>query len=183
METTSSLAIKLQELLPSLFESNQVAGTAYLRFELTPEISALFSMEHVQEALLVPAESITLVPNMPAIVMGLMSSRDRVFEVVDLAQLAGFAPLSTYLRQHHVIVLRIASALLDRETEAHELRLAIAVHKIQGVIRSVSAQGRSAAIDFPPNLIPFGDGCIVASDSELLVLDPKAIINRALAER
>jgi positive phototaxis protein PixI len=82
MELTSSLGTKLQELLPSLFESSQITGEVFLRFELIPDMSVLFAMADVQESLLVPAEQITLIPNMSESVIGLMGSRNHVFCVM-----------------------------------------------------------------------------------------------------
>ncbi|AFY68894.1 CheW domain protein [Thalassoporum mexicanum PCC 7367] len=176
----SSLGNKLQELLPSLFESTQMTGDAYLRFELTPGRSSLFSMEDVQESLLVPAENITLLPNMSAAVIGLMSSRDHVFCVVDLLQLVGLSPLSSYSRQYHVIVLRVSPSRLNPADKAKELLLGVAVTKIQGIARAVSDQVRSPEADFAPSLTPFLRGCVVAKDQELLILDTGAIVKQAL---
>jgi positive phototaxis protein PixI len=189
MESTASLGAKLQELLPSLFESTQMTGDAYLRFELIPDLSILFSMADIQESLLVPAENITLLPNMAEAVIGLMSSRNHVFCVVDLAQLVGLPSLSVYARQYHVIVLRITPVQLgqspeqspERSTETKEFLLGVAVAKIQGISRAVTDAMRSPELDFAPGLTPFVRGCVVAKDQELLILDSRMIFKQALA--
>jgi twitching motility protein PilI len=173
MSTTSSLS-RLQELLPELFRSTQLTGDPYLRFGLTSELSALLSMEYVKESLLVAGENITPLPNMSGAVMGLMNSRDRVFCVIDLAQLLGLSPLSTYSRQYHTIVARIFQA-------EKELLLGIAVNRVQGISRVISEEMRSPPRDFPPSLIPYLHGCLKDQEKHLPVLNIEAIVKQTLS--
>jgi twitching motility protein PilI len=131
-------------------------------------------MEYVKESLLVPAENITPLPNMSGAVMGLMSSRDRVFCVIDLAQLVGISSLSTYARQCHIIVVRIFQS-------EKELLLGIAVNRVQGITRVRSEEMTSPPRDFLPSLTPYVRGCVMDKEQELLVLDRGAIITEAIS--
>jgi positive phototaxis protein PixI len=174
MTDISSLS-RLQELLPQLFQATQLPGEPYLRCQLTSEFSALLSMAYVQESLLVPGEKITPLPNMPAFVVGLMNSRDRVFCAIDLAQLLELSSPLTYLQQYHIIVVRV-SQFLDRSSETEqELLLGLVVHRIQGITRVMSDEMRSPQGDFPPSLTPYIKGCVVEKDQQLTILDTGAI--------
>ena len=134
--STSSSFTRLRELLPQLFQEPEFQGNPYLRFSLNAQLSALILMEKVKESLSVSAEKITPIPSLPSFVMGLMSSRDSVFLVVDLAQLIGLSPLSTYLRQYNVIVLDLSSFL----DSSQNLLVGFAVNRIQGVNRFLPEQ-------------------------------------------
>ncbi|MGF1541456.1 MAG: chemotaxis protein CheW, partial [Pleurocapsa sp.] len=83
----SSAASRIQANLQELFQANLAPGDAYIRFQLTSDMTALISMEQVQESLVIEAEKITPLPCMPESIIGIMNSRDRVFCVFDLAQL------------------------------------------------------------------------------------------------
>jgi twitching motility protein PilI len=129
MSSTSTVS-RLQELLPLLFQTPEIKGERYLRFGIN-QLSALIPMSNIQESLLVYGEKITPIPKMPSSMMGLISSRDVVFCVFDLGQLLGLPPLSSYLRQYHVVVLKESSS---------DLLIGIAVHQIQGVTRVISEE-------------------------------------------
>ncbi|MGK7958212.1 MAG: chemotaxis protein CheW, partial [Crocosphaera sp.] len=140
MSTATSSLSRLQELLPQLFETPNVQGEPYLRCQLTPKINGLVSMEFVQESLLVPGEQITFIPNMPSFVMGLMTSRDRVFFVIDLPHLMGLSSPCPLLQTYQIIVLRISSFISETTNPDQELLLGFVVPRIQGVIRVMSKQ-------------------------------------------
>ncbi|BAQ66761.1 chemotaxis protein CheW [Geminocystis sp. NIES-3709] len=129
MSSTSTIS-RLQELLPQLFQASEIKGDRYLRFGIN-KLSVLIPMGNIQESLLVSGEKITPIPKMPLSMMGLISSREAVFCVFDLGQLIGLPPLSSYLRQYHVVVLKELSS---------DLLIGIAVHQIQGVTRVISEE-------------------------------------------
>ncbi|RMF21181.1 MAG: hypothetical protein D6756_12950, partial [Cyanobacteria bacterium J083] len=88
----TSPASRIQANLAELFfQQKTSAGSAYLRFELTPQMTALIAMEGVEESIVIPRNNITPLPNMPATVLGIMSSRNQVFCLFDLAQLLGLS--------------------------------------------------------------------------------------------
>ncbi len=78
METFNA-ATRVQANLKDLFQANLSPGKAYIKFQLTEDLTALLSMKQVQGSMIIPADKITPLPSMPEPVMGMMSSRDRVF--------------------------------------------------------------------------------------------------------
>ncbi|MBL1208823.1 chemotaxis protein CheW [Geminocystis sp. GBBB08] len=149
--STSSSFTRLQELLPQLFQEPEFQGDAYLRIRLNTQLSALITMENIKESLSVSAEKITPIPGVPSFVMGLMSSRDSVFLVMDLAQLIGLAPLSTYNRQYDVMVLDLSNQVAPSELTSENLLIGLAVTQIQGIKRVV-LQEREIREDLDNNL-------------------------------
>jgi positive phototaxis protein PixI len=173
---------RLQQLLPELFNPVEVTGDPYLRFQLTPEIPALLSMEMVQEALLIPANSISPLPNMPDFLIGMVNARDRVFCVVDLAQLLGVAAPLMNQREYQVIVVNLstpASSVTDNSSGMGKL-LGLAVSRVRGIARLAVAPAPSIDGEFPAILTPFLKGCLLVSDERLVVLDAKAIVTNKL---
>ncbi len=171
---------RLQQLLPQLFQPLAVTGDPYLRFQLTPEIPALLSMERVQEAVLVPASSISPLPNLPAFTIGMMSSRDRVFCVVDLGQLLGLPPIAINPRDYQVIVIYLDSIDV-REIDPASLSsvkcLGLAVRQISGVVRLEPQQLRSSVGDVPECLTSYLIGSFEEPERRSLLLDAMAIAN------
>jgi positive phototaxis protein PixI len=177
MSTSTSLA-RLQQLLPQLFQESSPAGKAYLRFQLTPEIAAAISMEQVQESLLVPSEKISPLPNLPEAVIGIMSARDRIFCVVDLAQLVGLPSTSISARQYHTIVVRVAASQSGNGSllaEEREFLLGIAVDRIQGLVRFDDDKIQPPDRDCSTQLAPYLCGTVIEDDDRLLVLDVESI--------
>ena len=171
---------RLQELLPQMFHATQLPGEPYLRFQLTAEMKALLSMEHVQESLLVPAGQITRLPNMPDHVMGLMSSRERVFCTLDLDRLLGLRSSSVYSRQYHVVVVRVPQCDSQQFSSEQELLLGIAVSRILGITRLISENLQLPIGDFSSNLKPYLRGYVVEKEERLVVLDTQAITTASL---
>lgn len=168
MSSISTLS-RLQELLPQLFQTSVIKGDRYLRFGIN-KLSALIPMTNIQESLLIPNNKITPLPQMPTTVMGLGNSRNAVFCIFDLGQLMGLAPLSSYLRQYHVIVLK---------ESASDLLIGIAVHEIQGVTRVIPEEILNdeniydllPQKDIPMSLKPYFNGSFLDNEEELLILD------------
>lgn len=168
MQLTDSSS-RLEKLLPQLFQAKQQPGDAYLRFLLTTDIPILIRMEAVQESLLVPAESITPIPNLPEWMLGLMNSRNAVFSVVDLAQMLGLPTLVGNPRQYHVVVVQTFTS--DRR----EMLLGLMVNKIQGLTRVVSEEIQSPVGTFPEGLTPYLQGCVGFGEECALLLSVEAI--------
>jgi positive phototaxis protein PixI len=173
--TTNATLTRLQQLLPQLFQPVQVAGDPYLRFQLTTEIPTLLPMEWVQEAVVVPAQSISPLPNLPAFSIGLMNARDRVFLVVDLGQLLGLPPLPINLRNYQVIVIRLSGQ--DADSNESGKCLGLAVHQVRGVARFETAQLQAPVGEFPVSLQPYLLGSFGETDERVLVLDTGSIVN------
>jgi positive phototaxis protein PixI len=176
--TANTTLTRLQQLLPELFQPLVVTGDLYLRFQLTPELPALLPMSRVQEALLVPANAISPLPNLPAFTIGIMNARDRVFWVVDLGQLLGLPPLPTNPREYQVVVIQLAeteSESFAAADSATEPSLGLAVQRVRGVARFESQNLQPSATDVPECLQPHLLGCFIEADRQILVLNPVTI--------
>lgn len=146
---------RLKELLPQLFNTQEFKGNNYLRFELTAEITALIDLQYVQESLTINNDEITVVPNLPEYVMGLMSSHNQVFLAIDLAHLMGFAPTTVNLRQYQAIVIQDTS----------QMNLwGFAVKRVLGISRS--EKFTSVNTEIPENLRPFVQKTVIESSSQ-----------------
>jgi positive phototaxis protein PixI len=183
--TTNTTLSRLQQLLPQLFQTVQVSGSPYLRFQLTPETPALVPMEWVQEALLVPASFISPLPNMPAFSIGIMNARDQVFCVIDLAQLLGLSTLPTNPRNYQIVVMSLSAAKNEASDTPPSSPLAakclgLAVHQVCGVNRFDNNNLRSIIGNIPDCLKSYLTGCFIEGNQEIVVLDSKAIVQTPL---
>lgn len=152
---------------------------AYLSFQLDEKTTAVFSMEQVQEVIVVPENQITLMPNMPDCVLGLMTRRSRVMWAVDLAQILLSQPLAINFRQYKVIIIRVTPAprpqsMLLTSFQSQAL-LGLIVQEVIGGIRFSPDLIQSPQGGFSSSLTPYLQGCLVQNDSMLLVLDAEAI--------
>ncbi|MGL5836083.1 MAG: chemotaxis protein CheW [Waterburya sp.] len=168
--TTSSPASRIQANINELFQANLSPGDAYIRFQLTSKMTALLSMKQVEESLLIAPEEITPMPNMPESVIGIMSSRDRVLCVFDLAQLLNLDSSLIAPRQYQIIVLEVSKILSSEQS----LYLGLAVNHLQGVIR-LTSEKLQLPQDLPAGLTSYVRRCIWENEQQLLVLDTKAI--------
>jgi positive phototaxis protein PixI len=174
-----TLLSRLEQILPQLFEATLPEGDAYLRFQLTPDLTVSISMTQVQESLLVEVGNITPLPNMSESVIGMMSARDRVFCVVDLAQLLLLPSTLMSARQYHIILVKIADdRSVDTEIE-RELYLGFAVNYIQGIARITPEQIQPPRDDFPICLADYISGAVIGSGQQLLILNIEAIAHAA----
>ncbi len=172
--TANTTLARLQQLLPQLFEPVAVVGDPYLRFQLTAEIPALLSMDRVQEALLVPASSISPLPNLPDFAIGMMNARDRVFCVVDLGQLLGLPSLPVNPRNYQIIIINFRSL----GTESHDVPekyLGLAVLKVAGVARFETQPLPMLAENSPTCLEPYLLGSLTEKNRQISVLNPESL--------
>ncbi|MDJ0704114.1 MAG: chemotaxis protein CheW [Leptolyngbyaceae cyanobacterium MO_188.B28] len=155
---TSALTVKRDRTQPSI-------GETYLKIQLGVKTSAVISTKHVQEALVLPADQLTPMPNMPPCMLGLINRRSRVLWVVDLAQILGLSNPETSSQQNSLVLLQVGS-----------ISLALLVKQIEGI-----AGFAAETIQSPPGyvtsaLVPYLRGCILQQQEILLVLDAEAII-------
>lgn len=169
--TSSSPASRIQANLQELFQKNSVSGNPYIKFQLTPEVTALLSMERVQETLIIEAGQITPLPSMAQSVIGIMNSRDRVFCVFDLAQLLTLPHSSLAPRQYQVIVLQT--------TEEIPIYIGLVVENIQGIVRLASEQISSSTDAVPPQLVDYISGAV--SSDKIPVLEFERIFDSITA--
>jgi positive phototaxis protein PixI len=180
MKADTTIA-RLQQLLPQLFQPVDVSGALYLRFQLTPEIPVLLSMDRVQEALLVPANAISPLPNVPDFTIGMMNVRDRVLCVADLGQILGLPAMPVNLQSYQVLVINLlvkgTETIPERDAQPIEKYLGLAVCRVKGVARFAPETLRPLGTGFPECLRPYLMGCFVEADEQVLVLDTAAIVS------
>ncbi len=174
--STSTPASKVQEILPQLFKASLTPGKPYIQFQLTEQIKALMPLEQVHESIIVKATEISLLPSMHESVMGIMSSRNHVFCVIDLAQLLMLDSTLISSRQYQIIVVRVSPNKSSPETSSkRNYLLGIAVSHLQGITRLTEEKFQSPTVDFPSSLTPYIQAAVVAEEQQMLVLDPQAI--------
>lgn len=142
---------------------------SYLKFQLNQETAAVLSIKHTQEAIIVPVESVTAMPNMPACILGLMNWRSRIIWVIDLLRILNLASLDNRLRQYNVIVIRVESLLLG-----------LVVREIKGTTKFKPDDVCSPVGQVASSLVPYLRGCVVQKEEILLVLDAEAIVQSSM---
>ena len=179
--TPSSPAAIIQKNLLELFQGNLAPGDAYIRFQLTTAVNSsqrdylqqgkktisdmtfLLSMEQVQESLLVEADRITPLPNMPESVIGIMNSKNHVFCVFDLAELLGLYSQSIFYRQYQIIVLQTRWE--------KPIYIGLAVTNLQGIVRLTPEEIDSSLEGLPSHLIPYLYGAVQLEKTTTPILD------------
>lgn len=148
-------------------ENNLV--NSYLKFQLNQETAAVLSIKHTQEAIIVPVESVTAMPNMPACILGLMNWRSRIIWVIDLPRILNLASLDNRLRQYNVIVIRVESLILG-----------LVVREIKGTTKFKADDVCSPIGQVASSLVPYLRGCVVQKEEILLFLDAEAIVQSSI---
>lgn len=149
--------------LPLKPNQNNLADT-YLKFHLNQQTAAVLSMKHTQEAILVPIESVTSMPNMPICILGLMNWRSRIIWVVDLPRMLNLESLDYRLRQYSTLVIQVESLVLG-----------LVVQEIKGTTKFIADEVHSPIGQVASSLVPYLCGCVVQQEEILLVLDAQAI--------
>jgi positive phototaxis protein PixI len=144
-------------------------GDGYLRFQLNQQTTAVLAMRQTQEAVIVPVESVTAMPNLPACILGLVNWRSRIIWVVDLPRMLNLESLDYRLRQYNVIVVRVESLLLG-----------LVVQEIKGTTKFMADDIRSPVGQVASSLVPYLRGCVVQQQELLLVLDAQAIVHSSI---
>lgn len=140
-------------------------GQPHVCLRLDQKHQAAINTALAQEVLVIPQQRLTVMPNMPAAVMGLLNHRSRIFWVIDLPQLFGLVPLDPRSPEYHLAILRV-----------NDKPVGIAVQQVQGITRFSTENIQSALDnDIAPGLVPYLQGCIPQAEEMLLVLDAAAI--------
>jgi positive phototaxis protein PixI len=163
---TSALALHPQR-------SRKVSGDPYLKFHINSQTPIVFSMRHVQEALILPSRRLTPMPNMPPCMVGLMNRRSRVLWVVDLAQLLGLSTshslMQQYNFQYNLVIVQVGL-----------VPLGLVVQQVEGITWIQSDAIQSPIGQVSSALIPYLRGCILQQQEQrqeiVLVLDAEAIV-------
>ncbi|MEA5575219.1 chemotaxis protein CheW [Anabaena sp. UHCC 0451] len=157
--TNSKLSLYYQPSQKSLEDS-------YLQFQINQQTTAVLSVIHTQEAIILPVESVTSMPNMPTYILGLMNWRSRVIWVIDLPKMFNLEGLDHHLRQYNIIVLKVESKLLG-----------LVVQEIKGTTKLKPDDIHSPVGQVATSLVPYLCGCVEQKEEILLVLDAHNIVN------
>jgi len=141
------------------FSQNNL-GNSYLKFNLNPQTTAIVSMKYTQEAVILPVESVTPMPNMLPCILGLMNWRSRIIWAIDLPRMLNLESLEGRLRQYNIIVIKVESLVLG-----------LVVHEIKGITKFMSDDIESPVGQVASSLVPYLSGCVVEDEEILLVLD------------
>lgn len=147
----------------------QNLGDGYLRFQLNKLAPAVLPMRYTQEAIVVPVESITSMPNMPSCILGLMNWRSHIVWVVDMPRMFNLESLDHRFRQFNIIIIRVESLLLG-----------LVVQEIKGTTKFMPDEIRSPVGQVASSLVPYLRGCVVQQKEVLLVLDAQAIVQSSI---
>lgn len=154
----------MTNIVPQMERDTRTLGDNYLRFYLEPDTSAILSMEHAQEVLIVPVGRITPMPNMAECVLGLLNWRNRVLWVVDLAQMLKLQSLDTTAQQYHITIIRVG-----------EILLGLVVQEVKGVTQFTPDCIQPPIGLVSSGLMPYLHGCIIQEKELVLVLDAEPI--------
>ncbi len=144
----------------------KTTGEMFLRLQLDDQTTAVVPMLQIQEAIVLPAGRVSVVPNLPSPVMGLFNRRSSLLWLVDLPEIMGLAPIDRHTNSYDLALIKV-----------DETALAVAVRSILGVIRFEAAEISSSLDNFNPAFIPYLSGWISREQESILVLNPAAIIN------
>jgi positive phototaxis protein PixI len=140
-------------------------GNPHVRLRLDNETIAAVNTDLAQEVMVIPQQRLTVMPNMPPAVMGLLNHRSRIFWVLDLPRLFGLTPLDPRLSEYHLAILRV-----------NNKSVALAVQQVEGVARFTPEEIESPLEhELAAELVPYLQGCIPQGEDVLLVLDAAAI--------
>ena len=179
---TLKTSARLQKLLPEVFNPKPVSGEQFLRLQLSPDLTIALALSWVEESLLLPTQLITPIPNMSPSVLGLMSSKGRVFWAVNLAQLLE-VPIVLEPSQHYeVAIIRALPTHFDQISRAdagldadEELLLGLVVPKIRSSVRLLQEDIISPTSEVDANLHPYLSGQVTVDGDVILILSAEAI--------
>lgn len=164
----SSAASRIQANIQDLFKAKLTPGNAYIRFQLTTDMTAFLSMETVEESLAIEPEKITPLPSMPESVIGIVNSRNRVFCVFDLAQVLALPSSLISPQQYQIIVLQT--------TEEQPLYVGLAVARIQGIVRFPATKIHSSLHGFSSEMAFYLSGTVLEAETAIPVLNFNSIL-------
>lgn len=152
------------KLEPQTNQTDRPAGDSYLNFYLNKQSPAALAMAHTQEVLVVPVSRLTLMPNMPECVLGLLNRRNRVLWVVCLARLLNLQKPDTIAGQYQIVIVRVG-----------QISLGFVVQEVKGVTRFAQESIQSPT-NVNSELAAYLNGCIAQPNETLLVLNAEAIV-------
>ena len=126
-------------------------------------------MTYAQEVLVVTAQKVTSIPNVPSHIVGLVNQRNRIHWLVDLSLLLGCDFRARGQRQYNVALI-----------EFRDLAVGLVVQQIRGVTKITSDEIYSPREEISPQILPYLKGCVFNNKQTLYVLDPIALLDSNL---
>ena len=173
---------RLQRLLPELFNPSLPVGEQFLRLQLTSDLTIALALSWVEETLLISPQLVTPIPNTPAYMLGLMSSKGRVFWAVNLAQLLGLPIALEPFQYYEVAIIRALPMGSEQDSPKgvfpasnNGLFLGLVAPKIRGVIRLSRSEITSPTEQIEASLLPYLNGQVVLDNEAIFVLSAEAI--------
>lgn len=143
-------------------------GAPYLRLFVHDQLTALLPMTEIQQVLVISPQQLTVIPNMAAVVMGLLNFRNRIVWVLDLAQLLHLDPLEVDTPLLTIAVLQTAKGYLG-----------LALKEVRGIIRLPEGAIQSPVGTVSAALVPYLKGCCHLGEELFFILDGAAIAERS----
>ncbi|WP_448598667.1 chemotaxis protein CheW [Thermoleptolyngbya sp.] len=163
-------ALALSQQPSSLSRGSHVGRSpTHLKFDLAHQTPAVLPLTYVREAVTVPAQRMTPMPNMHPCLLGLINRRSRVIWVVDLAQMLGLSTGLQGLQQLNLILVQTSST-----------PLAFRVQEVSGILNITPDMIQPAPTNFSGSIMPYIDGCVPQTSEVLLVLNAEAIAQSSL---
>lgn len=139
-------------------------GAPYLRLVVHEQLTALLPMTEIQQVLVISPQRLTVIPNMPAVVMGLLNFRNRIVWVLDLAQVLHLEPLDGD-----------ASLLTIALLQTPKGNLGLALQEVRGIVRIPEGVMQSPVGTVRAGLVPYLKGCCRLAEELFFILDGGAI--------
>ena len=156
--TQSALTLPSNRLQSSL-------GETYLKFLLDPQTPVVLPMKQVQEVLVLSANRLTPMPNMPACIIGLINRRSRVLWVVDLTRMLGTPPLDLNTQQHTLVIIRPGA-----------ISLGVVVQQVEGTVWMTADPLQPPPGHVASSLLPYLRGCVLQEQEIWFVLDALSLL-------
>jgi len=153
--------IELQPIVPKT-----ETAIPYFSLQLDRTTLALIDMKYAQEVLVMPSERLTMMPNVPSHILGLVHHRSRVFWAIDLGQMLGLDSLHLGTTEYHMTILRV-----------HDFWVGLVGVRSLGIKRFSNEQIISPIGNVSVELERYLRGCIPQENGMALVLDAEAIAN------
>ncbi|MGB3239717.1 MAG: chemotaxis protein CheW [Geitlerinemataceae cyanobacterium] len=151
--------------------SKKTAGQPYLRVRLNPQTLAIFSLRHLQEAVVIPVQKLTPMPNLPPVLLGLINRRSRVLWAIDLPQLLQFPSSAFKAQQYNTVIVRVGG-----------ITAGLVVPEIEGMVRLTNERLEPLPSTANIQLSSYVRGCVRQNLEPLWVLDVAAILQSSLLQ-
>ncbi|AKG24850.1 hypothetical protein IJ00_25745 [Calothrix sp. 336/3] len=140
-------------------------NTGYLKVKLSPQFMGAFPVEQVQEVIVVGLESLTIIPNMPSCVLGLMNWHSRIIWLVDLPKMLGLELYHGKQKMYNVVVINCEQGVFG-----------LVVPELKGTTRLFTENLDSHHGKVDSHLSPYIRGYCQQAEENFLIFDVAAMM-------